>query len=69
VEISAVSERLGHSNVRVTAEVYTHAIPERDDEAARKWEEFQNRPETRVGGVQCISLEPSWWQSVAEQLP
>lgn len=45
MEISAVSERLGHSNVRVTAEVYTHAIRGRDDEAARRWEEFQNPPE------------------------
>lgn len=52
MEISAVSERLGHSNVRVTAEVYTHAIRGRDDEAARRWEAFQNQTSARVGGVQ-----------------
>jgi integrase len=43
MEITAVSERLGHSSVRVTADVYSHAIRGRDDEAARKWEEFQGR--------------------------
>jgi len=43
MEITAVSERLGHSSVRVTADVYSHAIRGRDDEAARRWEEFQGR--------------------------
>jgi integrase len=43
MEIPAVSERLGHSSVRVTADVYSHAIRGRDDEAARRWEEFQRR--------------------------
>jgi hypothetical protein len=41
MEITVVSERLGHSSVRVTADVYSHAIRGRDDEAARRWEEFQ----------------------------
>jgi integrase len=41
VPLPAVSERLGHSSVRVTADVYSHAIHGQDDEAARKWEEFQ----------------------------
>src|SRR5262249_23923241 len=43
MEITAVPERLGHSSVRVTADVYSHAIRGRDDEAARRWEEFQGR--------------------------
>ena len=43
MEITAVSERLGHSSVRVTADVYSHAIRGRDDEAARRWEEFQKQ--------------------------
>jgi integrase len=51
MEITTVSERLGHSSVRVTADIYSHAIRGRDDEAARRWEEFQRqatqeRPET-----------------------
>lgn len=54
MEITAVSERLGHSSPRVTADVYSHAIRGRDDEAARRWEEFQrkNSPEKRAGDVQ-----------------
>jgi integrase len=51
MEITAVSERLGHSSVRVTANVYSHAIPGRDDEAVRRWGEFQGRnaPEKQTG--------------------
>jgi integrase len=47
VSLPAVSERLGHSSVRVTADVYAHAIHGQDDEAVRRWEEFQqkNRPD------------------------
>lgn len=37
---ATVSERLGHSSVRVTADVYSHAFRGRDQEAARKWDEF-----------------------------
>ena len=51
MEITAVSERLGHSSIRVTADVYSHAIRGRDDEAARRWDEFQERnsPVTQTG--------------------
>jgi len=47
VPLPAVSARLGHSSVRVTADIYAHAIHGQDDEAVRRWEEFQrkNRPE------------------------
>src|SRR4029077_1302721 len=38
--LPAVSERLGHSSVRVTADVHSHAIRGQDDEATRRWEEF-----------------------------
>jgi integrase len=50
MELTAVSERLGHSWVRVTADVYSHAIRGRD-EAARRWEAFQGRnlPEKQTG--------------------
>jgi integrase len=46
VPLMAVSARLGHSSVRVTADVYAHAIHGQDDEAVLQWEEFQrkNRP-------------------------
>jgi integrase len=41
VPLPAASERLGHSSVRVTADVYAHALRGQDDEAARRWQEFQ----------------------------
>jgi len=54
MEITAVSERLGHSSPRVTQEVYSHALRGRDDEAALRWEKFQreNSGENQVGGFQ-----------------
>jgi len=38
VDLATVSERLGHSSVRVTADVYSHAIRGRDQDAARRWD-------------------------------
>ena len=57
VPLPAVSARLGHSSVRTTQEIYAHMITGQDEEAARKWEEYQklNRPaaaENRKGSVQ-----------------
>jgi integrase len=46
MEITAVSERLGHSSPRVTQDIYAHAIRGRDDEAALKWEQFQKQNTT-----------------------
>jgi integrase len=45
VSLADVSRRLGHSNVYVTATVYAHAIAGKDDEAARRWEAFQQGSE------------------------
>jgi integrase len=57
VPLPVVSQRLGHSSVRTTADIYSHAIHGQDDEAVRKWEEYQerNRPtkaENSKGDVQ-----------------
>jgi len=54
VPLPVVSARLGHSSVRVTAEIYSHMIHGQDDEAARRWDEFQRKslPAKQVGGVQ-----------------
>ena len=54
VPLPAVSARLGHSSVRTTQEIYAHMITGQDEEAARKWEEYQQRnrpaqPETARG--------------------
>ncbi len=48
LELPAVSARLGHSNPYITATVYSHALPGRDDEAAKLWEEFQKRQRKTV---------------------
>jgi integrase len=57
VSLPAVAARLGHSSVRTTQEIYAHMITGQDEEAARKWEEYQqqNKPvesEFAKGGVQ-----------------
>src|SRR5579862_336274 len=41
VPLTDVSKRLGHVNPHVTATVYAHALPGRDDLAAAVWEKFQ----------------------------
>lgn len=41
--LPAVSARLGHSSVYVTATIYAHQLPDSDVEAARKWEQFQQQ--------------------------
>jgi integrase len=43
VPLPDVSRRLGHSSVYVTATVYAHVMPGGDEEAVRKWDEFQKR--------------------------
>ena len=43
VPLPVVAERLGHSSIRTTVDVYTHALRGQDDDAARRWDEFQRR--------------------------
>ncbi len=55
--LPAVSDRHGDSSIRVTAEIYSHAIHGQDDEAVRRLEEYQRRqrqvqPENWKGSVQ-----------------
>jgi integrase len=54
VPLPVVSARLGHSSVRLTAEIYSHMLNGQDDEAARRWEDFQrpNLPAERTADVQ-----------------
>jgi integrase len=57
VPLPAVSARLGHSSVRTTQEIYAHMITGQDEEAAQKWEAYQqqnrqSKPETSKGQVQ-----------------
>jgi integrase len=39
VELSTISRILGHSTIRVTADIYAHAVPQLQVEAARKMQE------------------------------
>lgn len=43
VDLPTVSARLGHSSIRVTADVYSHALRGRDREAACRWDELMGR--------------------------
>jgi site-specific recombinase XerD len=43
VPLPAVSARLGHSDMQTTLRIYGHMIHGQDDEAVRKWEEYQQR--------------------------
>jgi integrase len=54
VPLPAVSARLGHSSMRTTLEIYGHMIPGQDDEAARRWDEFQKQ----YGGLREESHKP-----------
>ena len=51
MELTAVSERLGHSSPYVTATVYSHGIKGRDRVAAKKWEEFQQTGTAAEGSL------------------
>jgi integrase len=54
VPLPVVSARLGHASIRVTADIYSHAIHGQDDEAVRRWEEYRqrNRPSQPTKSVQ-----------------
>jgi hypothetical protein len=59
VPLPAVSARLGHGSIRTTQVIYSHMIHGQYDEAARKWEEFQNQPtasRNRRGGAVKLLL-------------
>ena len=43
VGIATVSERLGHSSVRTTADIYSHAIRGKDHAAAQTWDDIMQR--------------------------
>jgi hypothetical protein len=43
---------LGHSSVRTTVDIYAHAIHGQDDEAVRRWEEYQEQNRVAKGEVQ-----------------
>jgi integrase len=44
VPLPAVSARLGHADVNVTARIYSHMLPDDDERAADAWESVMNTP-------------------------
>jgi integrase len=43
VDIATVSERMGRSSVRTTADIYSHAIRGKDHAAAQSWDQIMQR--------------------------
>jgi hypothetical protein len=43
VDLATVSARLGHSSVRTTADIYSHAIRGKDHVAAQCWDDIMQR--------------------------
>lgn len=43
VHLKVVSDRLGHSNIGITADLYSHVAPALDDEAAAALDELLRR--------------------------
>jgi len=43
VDLATVSARLGHSSVRTTADIYSHAIRGKDHAAAQCWDNIMQR--------------------------
>ena len=43
MDLATVSERLGHSSVRTTADIYSHAIRGKDRAAAQIWDDIMQR--------------------------
>jgi integrase len=54
VPLQVVSERLGHSSVRTTADIYAHVIRGQDDEAIRTLEEFQQKARDKAATTDRI---------------
>jgi integrase len=51
VPINVVSERLGHSSTRVTADIYAHVIRGQDDEALLSLEEFKRKAREKTAAA------------------
>ena len=43
MDLATVSERMGHSNVRTTAEIYAYAIRGKDQAAAQVWDHIKEQ--------------------------
>jgi hypothetical protein len=55
VDLATVSERLGHSSVHTPNDIYSHAIPGKDQEAAEMWDKIM-QPAPRGEQIQSGEL-------------
>jgi hypothetical protein len=46
-----VSARLGHSSIRISACIYAHVITGQDQDAARRWADYQRRNRVGAGAL------------------
>lgn len=62
----AVSAWLGHSSVRTNQEIYSHMISGQDEEAARKWDEYQrrHRPAGRSRRASIIQIDEVYYREI-----
>lgn len=67
VPLTDVSKRLGHVNPHVTATVYAHALPGRDDLAAAAWEKFQNEGRRKESLVSKPARAPKGRKAAASK--
>lgn len=56
VPLKVISDRLGHSSISITADIYSHVLPEMQADAAEQWDEITNKSEVR--GDQSVINEP-----------
>lgn len=57
VPIPAISERVGHGDPQTTLRIYGHMIAGQDEEAARKWDEYQKKNRASTGPVADAKLQ------------
>ena len=67
VDLATVSERMGHSSVRTTADIYSHAIRGKDQAAAQTWDDIMQRAGREIQGRKLRS-EFAWPRERREDL-
>jgi integrase len=55
VDLATVSARLGHSSVRTTADIYSHAIRGKDRAAAQRWDDIMQRGREEAERVKTVN--------------
>jgi len=64
VDLATVSARMGHSSVRTTADIYSHAIRGKDREVAEMWDKIM-QPTREASKSKAVN----WGSSFSGQSP